>query len=305
MIFNEIYGVYYNTVSKILKSAIENGTIDDKTMEKIINEYAYAESSIFIISAIKENRWPFFTGNGSSVIKNIPTMPLTDIQKRWLKSISLDPRIKLFDCDFSELEDVEPLFTSDDYFIFDVYADGDNYSAPEYIKNFRIVFSAVKNHTPLEITIKTRKGEFAKYQVIPKYIEYSEKDDKFRLIANGQCYERIINISRIIDCNPCSISWNNDTIISENQKFSYVVIEIKDKRNSLERVMLHFSHFKKETEKIDDDKWRLKIYFSEKDKTELVIRIISFGPMIKVIEPDIFINLIKDRLISQKNYDIL
>ena len=100
MIFNEIYGVYYNTVSKILKSAIENGTIDDKTMEKIINEYAYAESSIFIISAIKENRWPFFTGNGSSVIKNIPTMPLTDIQKRWLKSISLDPRIKLFDCDF-------------------------------------------------------------------------------------------------------------------------------------------------------------------------------------------------------------
>ena len=59
--------------------------------------------------------------NMTTPLKNKPTMPLTLTQKQWLKAISLDPRIKLFDVVISGLDDVEPLFTPEDYYIYDKY----------------------------------------------------------------------------------------------------------------------------------------------------------------------------------------
>ena len=40
------------------------------------------------------------------------------------------------------------------------------------------------------------------------------------------------------------------------------------------------------------------------DETEIVIRVLSFGPYIKVLEPECFVNLIKERLISQKSCEL-
>lgn len=69
--------------------------------------------------------------------------------------------------------------------------------------------------------------------------------------------------------------------------------------------MLHFVHFDKEVEKLGDNKYRVKINYQKADETELVIRVLSFGPMIKVIEPRDFVNLIKERLSMQKSCGIL
>ena len=77
--------------------------------------------------------------------------------------------------------------------------------------------------------------------------------------------------------------------------------ELVDKRNALERVLLHFAHFEKEAVKIDEGKYLVKITYDKDDETELVIRILSFGPMIKVLSPQSFVDLIKQRLIDQKS----
>ena len=37
------------------------------------------------------------------------------------------------------------------------------------------------------------------------------------------------------------------------------------------------------------------------DETEMVIRLLSFGPMVKVIAPESFVDLIKKRLVDQKS----
>ena len=42
------------------------------------------------------------------------------------------------------------------------------------------------------------------------------------------------------------------------------------------------------------------VKYDKDDETELVIRILSFGPMVKVIEPYSFVDLIKKRLMMQK-----
>ena len=66
-------------------------------------------------------------------------------------------------------------------------------------------------------------------------------------------------------------------------------------------MLLHFSHFEKQAEKIDDEHYKLILKYDKDDETELVIRILSFGPMVKVIEPYNFVELIKKRLEMQKS----
>jgi hypothetical protein len=48
-------------------------------------------------------------------IKRSPQMPLSLLQKRWLKGVLTDPRIALFNVAATGLENVEPLFRHDDF----------------------------------------------------------------------------------------------------------------------------------------------------------------------------------------------
>lgn len=292
MVFNEIYGVYYRTVAKILEAALDGGVTNDQ-MRQTAERYAYLESEFEIIPALTKQRWQLLYKDGTTPLNFAPTIPLTELQKRWLKAISLDPRIGLFDIDFSALGDVPPLFTPDDYRIFDRFSDGDPYDDHDYKNIFSTCLRAVENRSPLKITMTTRKGRITTVSVIPDKLEYSEKDDKFRLISHGHGRARIINLARITSCAPCSEDVGDEV---SPPKLGHLTIQLTDERNTLERVMLHFSHFKKETEKLGDNMWRLKIEFAEEDKTELVIRILSFGPTVKVIDPPDIVNEIKSRL---------
>ena len=64
--------------------------------------------------------------------------------------------------------------------------------------------------------------------------------------------------------------------------------------------MLHFSHLEKETEKLGDKKYRVKLLYETEDETEMLIRILSFGPMIKVLSPQNLIEQIKNRIEKQE-----
>ena len=77
------------------------------------------------------------------------------------------------------------MFTPEDIHIFDQYADGDPYQDTAYIQNFHEILKAVKSHRPLSIDVKNRKGIRMCLNVMPEYLEYSEKDDKFRLVSSG------------------------------------------------------------------------------------------------------------------------
>ena len=57
----------------------------------------------------------------------------------------------------------------------------------------------------------------------------------------------------------------------------------------------------KQAERIGANKYLLKIKYNESDETEMVIRVLSFGPMVKALAPDSFVSLIKEKLIKQKN----
>ena len=102
MIFSEIYGSYYKAMTEILKIAVSSGgSAALKDIRPVIDKYAFAESLLTIQPAISEERWQVIRSDGKTAISNDPTRPLTLLERKWLKAISLDPRIKLFDVDFS------------------------------------------------------------------------------------------------------------------------------------------------------------------------------------------------------------
>lgn len=296
MIFSELYSAYYNTVAKII-SAVLKGDATQAELQKIVSQNAFGESMLTILPNLKSEKWQLVRGDFSTPIKNVPTMPLTLVQKQWLKAVLLDPRAALFDLKIEGLDDVEPLFTPDDYVVYDKYSDGDPFEDADYIKNFKIILRAIKNEDALKVRILTRKGKKVFKTVFPKRLEYSEKDDKFRLLAVGKGRLEIINLGRILSVEqiPCPEE-KSDEYEAKTEK---VILKVTDKRNALERAMLHFAHFEKRAEKLDEMQYLLHLVYNKEDETELVIRVLSFGPLIEAVEPPEFRNLIIDRLKSQ------
>ena len=194
-----------------------------------------------------------------------------------------------------------PLFKLEDICLFDQYSDGDPYEDEGYIERFRFILDAVKNKYPLDIRTTNRKGNIVRTLVMPEYIEYSEKDDKFRLIGRSKRHEATVNLGRIVSCEKSDEPLSEFERIKPKIRQRTLEFELTDERNALERVLLHFAHFEKEAEKTGDKKYKVKLKYDADDETEVLIRILSFGPMVKVTGPGHFINLIKERLMMQKS----
>lgn len=297
MLFHEIYGAYYRTMGRILSAAVSH-PVTQEEIRRIIRTHAFGESALAIESAIREERWQLLHPDGSTPLQHAPELPLTCLEKRWLKSLLLDPRAKLFELEIPGLENVQPLFTPADYRIFDRYGDGDPYEDADYIQRFRMILAAVRDRQPLSICMLDRRGNSMQCNVMPEYLEYSEKDDKFRLMTSGCRYVTIVNLARIIQCELLHKSIRRKPGC-QSRADRTVVLEVQDGRNALERVMLHFSHFEKEAEHIEGRQYRIRIRYQKEDETELVIRVLSFGPFVRVTEPDSFAELIRERLRKQ------
>lgn len=303
MIFNEIYSAYYNSVAKII-TAILNGKTDEQSLRQIVFDNAFGESLLTVLPSLKSQKWQLVRGDLTTPIVHTPTMPMTLLQKQWLKAISLDPRFQLFNIELKGLENIDPLFTPDDYFVYDKYGDGDPYEDEGYIKRFQTVLQAVNEKHPLKIQMLNRRGNTVSTMLMPQRLEYSEKDDKFRLISTGCRYAGTVNLARITACEICPQAKYREHREVFPEK-DCVTLRITDERNTLERCLLHFAHFEKQAERLDKKHYLVKIKCTKTDETEMVIRILGFGPNVEVTEPQEFRNLIIDRLKRQKECNLL
>ena len=297
MIFHEIYSCYFNAVSDMIKASLD-GNLDKRTMESIIRSRSFSESSININQAIRSGRWPLFFEDGSTVLENTPSTPLTNLQKGWLKAILSDPKIKLFDPDMTGLEDVEPLYKAEDFIYFDRFADSDPFEDEEYINSFRTVLQAIKGKRILEVSYTDKMGAEYTITCAPTNMEYSSKDDKFRAIAVSDNKIIILNMARVKNAVLKGRSSIDEASVPPRSKRD-IVLELEDVNNALERAMIHFSYLEKETVKLSDSNYQLTIRYFQEDEAELLIQILSFGSAIKVISPDTFIDKIRERLVKQ------
>ncbi len=302
MIFHELYSAYYTAVANIL-SALIDGNTDEKALNSLVCEHAFGESLLTVLPALKSEKWQLMHGDFSTPICHKPTMPLTTLQKRWLKAISLDPRVRLFGIDFGDLSDVEPLFTAEDVRVYDRYADGDPFEDKTYIAHFRTILQAMRSGQDLRVEMTNRRGKTMYVRCVPERLEYSEKDDKFRLVTSGCHFVRSVNLARITKCR----LYNGEYVIASRPvetQYDTLVLRVSEERNTLERCLMHFAHFEKRAERVDGE-YHLTVRYDRDDAPEMVIRVLQFGPTVEVLGPDRFKNLIIDKLKNQKSCGLL
>ena len=297
MIFSELYSAYYNAVARILKAACDH-PLSRAEMRKIVSAEAFGESLLNIEPALQEERWQLLFPNGSTPIQYAPSMPMTLLQRRWLKAIYLDPRIRLFTDTVPDDPDVEPLFRPEDIDVFDRYSDGDPFEDEQYIRHFRTILQAVRDQSALWIESASAKGFQNRFIMTPERLEFSEKDDKFRVYGHG-ARPFFVNLARITQCMPYTEAVHYAKELPETKGKRTVELELTDVRNALERVLMHFAHFEKQAERLDERRYRIRITYREEDETEILIRILAFGPVVSVQSPDHFVGLMRERLQRQ------
>ena len=297
MLFSEVYGTYFRMVEEIVRDSI-TGELDQQRILRIVQEKGFEESVLTVPQAFKEQKWPLIDKNNHTKIKHYPTMPLTTIEKQWLKSLTMDPRIRLFNPDIHGLEEVEPLITPDMFVFYDRYNDGDPYEDPDYIGMFRAILRAIRNKKKLSIMFSTVKGKLTTWTGVPAALEYSSKDDKFRLrMLFADMPERTIPLAQIKEYRVYEES--GQAIKEVTFKKQELIIVVTDERNAMERFLVQFSPYEKSAEKLDDHLYRVKLLYAEDDLKEIVIQLLSFGPMLRVIGPDRVIQSMKRRVNAQ------
>lgn len=297
MLHSEYYGTYYQTVASILTHAL-SGDLNGKNLSEIVRKTAFGESLLTIPTALTDGSWPLLTPDMRTPLQHKPETPVTGLQKSWLKSLLLDPRINLFDPPKEGLEDVEPLYDPDVFVFYDRYEDGDPYNDPEYIKIFRMILQAMEEKRKIRVRFHSNRDKRHSYICVPYTLEYSAKDDKFRLLTSYNRKVLTINISRI-DSVVLLDAYTEEEYHPANYREKSLTMILTDERNALERVLLHFSDLEKETEQIDGRHYRITIWYKQGDETEILIRILSFGPVFQVLEPDSLVQQIRERIAKQ------
>ena len=232
MLFSEYYGAYYACVSEILSEAME-GTLTKERISEIASKQGFGESVLTIPANLQNGNWPLITPDCKTRIHHIPAHPVTLLQKRWLKTLLLDPRIRLFGLTDEGLEDVQPLFDPAKIVWYDRYSNGDHFEDEGYIERFRLLLEAVKTHRKTQVIFDSHHGKHNNRTVIPYRLEYSSTDDKFRLLCHSDKWRnRTLNLSRISFVRLWGTFDPDDYPVPELTNES-VTLEITNERNAL------------------------------------------------------------------------
>lgn len=306
-LFSEIYGAYFDTVREILRRE----TIADTEVQRIIGERAFRDSMLFLPQKFRpesEESWGFLERRTDGMLSRITKYPppafMTILQKRWLKSILSDPKIRLFleESTLHRLEerlaDIEPLYPKDVFRFFDVFTDGDPYRNPHYREMFRQLLEAVSSKEVLRIEFVTGKRRRMSGTFLPIRMEYSRKNDKFRLLCHrigkkGIAESGIINVGRIMQIHRTG-RYLPDTgemaeFFAKRRCDVPVQIRVSSERNGIERVLMEFASFEKRTLRDEkSDTCMIWIWYDPQDETELLIRLLGFGPAVEILGPPAF-----------------
>ena len=282
----------------------------------VLKENGFEESPLFIMPKILSGEWDFFEEDNGIFISKLSdgfSIPLSKLQKCYISALLLDEKIQLF-FNKKQLDYLKklfacyhPLWTQEDFYYYDRFTDKDDFNSPVYINVFQTILSAIKKCQWISINYKG-KNSINIHELLPCRLEYSLKNDRFRLIASpcpGNPVPRIelYNLSNIIEISFIEKYEVTQPDINKAIMESYykepVRLLIKDKRNALERTMLQFANYEKNTTKIDNDTYECCIYYNKNVETELLIEILSFGPVLQVTGNEYFLAQLKQRLKKQ------
>ncbi len=315
-LFSERYSCYYQVLRHLL---LHQDALSIQDIRAQISKEGFEESMLSIIPKLESGEWNLFDRDGALYLSKISpsfVTPLSNLEKSYLKALLSDPRIGLFldrgQIGFLQrmLASVTPLWTPEQFYYYDRFAGGDPWEDEAYRTIFRTLLHARKNRQYVDIDYNAPNGRRIHHYYVPARLEYSVKNDKFRLLAlkhtgRGKMRLEILNLARIKSVVPTEKKLSSAVDLNALIQSSYykepLRLRIVNERNALERAMLHFANYEKNTRKLDENTYECLIYYNQNMETELLIEVLSFGPMLTVTGNDRFLALLKARLECQFN----
>ncbi len=300
-VFSEIYGAYY----RIAARAMREKTVTDDEVYELIRSLGFRDSALFLPQKLLPQNdgsdWGLLRRNAagslSRITENPPPAVLTLLQKRWLKSKLADPRFRLFFDDETlrrleeRLADIKPLYRLEHFRYFDKFTDGDDYADPLYRENFRVILSAIKSRELLKIAYTSGHDKRICFTCLPLNIEYSEKNDKLRVLTrkyrNGRILSGgVINIGRIDAIERTGRFFTGDINAPFTKPRNSVTVYVASERNAVERFLMAFASYEKRADRdLENGGCVVTLHYDKSDETELLIRLLSFGAAVEILSP--------------------
>jgi len=166
----------------------------------------------------------------------------------------------------------------------------------EEIRQLRTIYRAMRSGRKLRIRYKNWKDEERDVTCSPAWIEYSARDNIFRVWYCDSNRRKVmkINVPRILELEP--VQNDGFDLRSEQEKAEEAVREkmkticvefYRGVRNLPDRILTEFSLWPKECEyDIHSGKFTMTLHYPVFDEKEILIRLMGYGPYIKIIRDD-------------------
>ena len=307
-LFSEVYGRYYQLMDEILRRA----PLSRAELHELVVRHGFGESVLFFEPRLLDGAWPLLEqrSDGRYYRRVEPTaLPVTMLERSWLKALLADRRLALFLTPEERayltgaLRETEALYRPEDFACFDQYLDGDPYEAAEYQAHFRTALAAVEQGQVLEVVFCSGRGERRQELFWPQRIEYSPQDDKFRLcglccVAGQWAQHSVINMARVQKIRAAAAA--KPAGLPSPPERRELIVDVSRERDGVERFMLEFSMYER-TSYYDASAQvcQVKLVYEPRDEREIVMRLLSFGPVVRVESPAIIRDEIQRRVKRQ------
>lgn len=322
---NELHNSIHSRYYKIITMLLELLQVRDISLEDVkvaISSLGFDETEPYLLPRLidcncKDNYKLFINESNKihSRLKDPTYVKLSNIEYQWLKTASKDSRFRLFFRDDTYYKILHLLDEKEDLindFIFenlDEYGNVDNFTDNTYITNFNTILYAIRDKKVLNISYINRRNKTTIGTYLPISLIYSMKENKFSLRAyrtsaksNKKCILSLNGIKSIEVMDIDVPQVGNISFITHKRK--HVDIIISNNRNGFDRVFYQLATYERETEYDEiTGNCHMKLFYNSDYETELLITLISFGPIIKVIGPDKFLSQFRKRL--QDQYDLI
>ncbi len=344
-LFNELWSRYAVVLANaVLKCAADHSVnVKQVLRDSIRSAFEYYTSEELeqvaeeLETYIKESELTDQNGTSRFIMPEceylFDVLPITKVEVRWLLTILEDPLSSVF-LSPPQIQAVKSAIAKAPFQVgpfemkkinyFDRYNLEDrilsgrkeltqrgrvNQREREFLK---IIYEAMESEKKIRIVYKNWKGEKRYANCAPVWMEYSRRDDIFRIwyVQNERMEIRTINVPRILRI----IQLPEKKYDLEEQREllerilkrteAHIQVEFyQGKRNLPDRLLTEFSLWRKECiYDVKTKKYTMTLYYSIQDEKEIMIRLLSYGPYIRIAasEDSYILAEIKKRIVRQR-----
>lgn len=278
-IFNEIFNLDYEKAGNCIIQHLKGN--DNQSDELFKNDFDLTTVDIF---ELKDN----------SINNFYDLLPLTKIEIQWLKYCINNSKAKLF-LEENQLSKLKDIFTVEENDLpissinyYDKFKSHNEIADTDiYIDNFKKIVKAFTDEKSVKINYKSANNPATTRSVNIGLIEYSNKDDKFRIYCKKENSVSVYNLERINSVEILSDGYNRNSAEKSIKNYilnqrKEITLEFTNVKNIPDRLLTEFTPWEKLCTRLDD-RYNVTIKYDKQDSFEIVTRLLPYGKNIKIL----------------------